>query len=240
MRTITKGEEPHDLLNWKRANQATPQNLNYRGGDFPAEAVRKALLAEQLHLCAYTMKVLKTAAQCEAQAQDTGHACHIEHLLPQARKIDAETIDFQNMLACFPPSRSSVACDYGAQVKASYDPASHAFVSPLTVAAEQHFKFYRDGTVQGLTPEGEATVQVLRLDHAMLNHDRAAVIKGRLEPKTGKPLTAAAARRLAQDIRQPDAQRCLPAFCVAIAQAALDHAERLERRANWRKKKAKP
>lgn len=240
MRTITKGEEPHDLLNWKRANQATPQNLNYRGGDFPAEAARKALLAEQLHLCAYTMKALKTAAQCEAHSQDTSHACYIEHCLPQARKIDAETIDFQNMLACFPPSRSGVACDYGAQAKASYDPASNTFVSPLAVAAEQHFKFYRDGTIEGVTPEGKATVKVLRLDHAALKSDRAAVIKGRLEPKPGRPLTAAAARRLAQDIRQPDARRCLPAFCVAIAQAALDHAEREERRANWRKKKVTP
>lgn len=240
MRTITKGEEPHDLLNWKRVNQATPQNLNYRGGDFPNEAVRRALLAEQLHLCAYTMKALKTSVQCEAQAQDTSHACHIEHLLPQARKINAETIDFQNMLACFPPSRSAVACDYGAQAKASYDPATNAFVSPLSAAAEQHFKFYRDGTVEGLTPEGKATVKVLRLDHAALKNDRAAVIKGRLEPKPGKPLTAAAARRLAQDIRQPDARRCLPAFCVAIAQVALDHADREEGRAARLKKKATP
>lgn len=237
MRTITKGEEPHDLLNWKRANQATPQNLNYRGGDFPAEAVRKALLAEQLHLCAYTMKALKMAAQCEAHAQDTTYACHIEHLLPQARKIDAETIDFQNLLACFPPSRSGVACDYGAQAKANYDPAVQDFVSPLAASAEQHFKFYRDGTIEGVTPQGKATVKVLRLDHALLNHDRAAVIKGWLEPKPGKRLTAAAARRLAQEIRQPNAQRCLPAFCVAIAQAALDHAEREERRANRLKKK---
>lgn len=240
MRTITKGEEPHDLLNWKRANQAAPQNLNYGGGGFPFEAVRAALLAEQLHLCAYTMKALRTVDQCVAQAQDTSHACHIEHWLPQARKIDVETIDFQNMLACFPPSRSKVACDYGALAKASYDPASHAFVSPLTAAAEQHFKYYRDGTIEGLTPQGKVTVKVLRLDHAALNHDRAAVIKGRLEPKTGKPLTAAAARRLAQDIRQPNAQRCLPAFCVAIAQAALDHAEREESRANRLKKKTTP
>lgn len=238
MRTITKGAEPHELLNWKRANQATPQNLNYRGGDFPAESVRKALLAEQLHLCAYTMKVLQTATQCEAQGQDSSHACHIEHVLPQARKIDAETIDFQNMLACFPPSRSGVACGYGAQAKASYDPATNDFVSPLTAATEQHFKFYRDGTIEGVTPAGRATVKVLRLDHAALKSDRAAVIKGRLEPKRGKPLTAAAARRLAQDICSPDAQRRLPAFCVAIAQAAIDHAEREERRANRLKTRA--
>lgn len=240
MRTITKGEEPHDLLNWKRTNQATPQNLNYRGGDFPAEAVRKALLAEQFHLCAYTMKALETAAQCEERGQDTVHACHIEHVLPQARRIDAETIDFQNMVACFPPSRTDVVCDYGAHAKASYDPAAEAFVSPLSPAAERHFKFFFDGTIEGKTPEGIATVKVLRLNHPALRNDRAAVIKGRLEPRTGKLLTAAAARRLAQDIRQPDAGRCLPAFCVAIAQVALEYAERLERRAGRLKKKVTP
>lgn len=231
-----KNEEPHDLRNWKRTNQATPQNLNYGGGNFPSESVRKALISEQLHLCAYTMKSLKTALQCEAQAQDTSYSCHIEHVLPQARKIDAETIDFQNMLACFPASRSNTACAYGAYAKASYDPAKNVFVSPLRGATELHFKFYRDGRVEGLTPEGKITIKVLRLDHASLTSDRAAVIKGRLEPKPGKPLTAAAARRLAQDILKPDTHHCLPAFCVAIAQAAIDHAEREERRANRLKK----
>lgn len=238
MRTIAKGAEPQELLNWKRANQATPQNLNYRGGDFPAEAVRNALMAEQFHLCAYTMKALKTVSQCQDQGQDTSYSCHIEHLLPQARKIDAETIDFQNMLACFPPGRSNVACEYGAQLKASYDPEKGPFISPLIAAVEQHFKFFRDGTIEGVTRDGQATVKVLCLDHPALKNDRAAVIKGRLEPKTGKPLSAAAARRLAQEIRQPHDQNCLPAFCVAIAQAALDHAVRMERRAARIKNKA--
>lgn len=239
MRTIAKGEEPRDLLDWKRDNQTTPQNLTFRAGGFPGEAVRRALLDEQLHLCAYTLKALKTSAQCEAQGQGTSQSCHIEHWLPQSRKIDAETIDFQNMLACFPGSHVG-GIPYGAHFKGGDDTGVNALVSPLSPRAEQHFKFYRDGTVEGLSQQGRATIAALCLDHATLNNDRAAVIKGRLEPKTGKPISAAAARRLAQEVFKPNAQRCLPAFCVAIAQAALIHAEREERRASRLKKKATP
>ena len=240
MRSITKGAEPQALLNWKIANRASPQNLHYGSGEFPAEVVRQALLAEQWHLCAYTMRSLKTASQCQVLGQDTSYACHIEHLLPQARKIDAETIDYQNMLACYPASRSTAVCEYGAHFKKRYDPATSVFVSPLTTTAQQHFKFYRDGKIEGVTERGKATVKVLWLDHDVLNNDRKAIIKGRLEPKPGRPLSAAAARRLARDIQTPDARQCLPAFCVAIAQAALDHAEREERRAVRLKRKASP
>lgn len=232
MKAILKGEEPRELLSWKQTNQNLPQNLNYRSGNFPHEAVRRALLLEQFHICAYTMKSLKSRTQCEAEGHDTSYSCHIEHLLPQARKIDSETIDFQNMLACFPPSRSNTACSYGAHIKKDFDSAKNAFVSPLNKATESHFRFFRDGRIEGLTLEGKNTVDVLCLNHPSLKADRAAVIKGRLEPKPGKLLTAAAARRLAKEIREPDAHHRLAAFCVAISQVALEHAEREERRSN--------
>lgn len=69
-----------------------------------------------------------------------------------------------------------------------------------------------------------------------LVNDRATVIKGALKPK-GNKLTAKAARRLAEQILRPDARQRLPAYCVAIAQAALQHAEREERRATRMKKR---
>jgi hypothetical protein len=230
MRSIVKGVEPHQLRKWKRDNRATPHNLFYGGGDFPAESLRKALLAEQFHLCAYTMKLLKTAKACEEQGGNTTDSCHIEHVLPQANH-PARAIDYKNMVACFPPSRSTTACAFGAIAKKKYDPAAELFVSPLQVNAERHFKFHEDGMVDGLTPEGEATVEVLNLNHATLINDRAAVIKGSLEPRRGKPLSAAEARRLAAHVNQPDADAKLTAYCVAIAQVALRHAEKEERRA---------
>jgi uncharacterized protein (TIGR02646 family) len=231
MRSIKKGAEPRELIDWKHDNAKSPLNLIYGGGGFPAESVRKALLLEQFHLCAYTLKSLKTAVECEAKNLDTRHSCHIEHFLPQSRKNAAETIDYQNILACYPPSDSKEACQYGAQAKADYDPGTYPFVSPLSPSAEKHFHFANDGSVTGVTDAGLVTVTVLQLDHPALVSDRKAVIRGWLEPKKGKPITASAARRLVSEMSQPDQKNRLRQFCVAVAQTATAHAEREERRA---------
>lgn len=237
MRTIHKGGQPQELIQWKADNAATPQNLVY-GGSFPGEAVRRALLVEQFHLCAYTLRGLKTAAECQAAGQDTRASCHIEHLLPQSRGIPGEDIDFQNLVACFPPSQSKVACEFGAHAKADFDPSTGGFVSPLSQMAEAHFEFDERGGIRGLTADGISTINVLKLDQKTLVNDRAAVIRGYLQPK-GKKLSAQAARRLAQEVLKADAQQRLPAYCVAVAQTALLHAQREERRAARMLKKDK-
>ncbi len=228
MRSITKGAEPRALLQWKADNAKTPQNLVYSGGGFPGEEVRKALLAEQFYLCAYTMKRLATAVQCASVFR---RSCHIEHVLPQVRQMPAETIDYLNMLACYPPSERAVACDYGAPAKAAYDPQTHPFVSPLQTNVEHHFKFGTDGAVKGLTLDAVATVSVLNLNHPTLRNDRAAMLKGFLFPK-GKPISAATARRIATEVLKPDQNRCLSPYCTAVAAVALRHAERAESKSN--------
>jgi uncharacterized protein (TIGR02646 family) len=235
MRTITKGALPQALIRWRADNAAVPQNLVYGAAAFPSEAVRKSLLAEQFHLCAYTMRQLKTAAQCQALGQDTRASCHIEHLWPQCRNVPSEDIDYQNMVACFPPSQSKAVCEFGAHAKADFDPDTGGFVSPLSPNVHAHFKFDQRGRALGSTADGDSTIQVLNLNHPILVNDRAAAIKGALQPK-GKPLSAQAARRLAQQVLRPDAQQRLPSYCVAVAQIALQHAEREERRANRKKK----
>jgi hypothetical protein len=151
--------------------------------------------------------------------------------LPQARGIAAESIDYQNMLACFPPSQSKAACEYGAHAKKNYDPANQLFVSPLRPNAEPHFQFKSTGEVVGVSAAGQATVKVLKLNHKILVDARRATIRGWLYPKQGKPVSAAMARRIAQAVTSPDAHGCLPAYCVAVAAAAMAHAERAERRA---------
>lgn len=240
MRRITKREEPRALLQWKADNRAVPENLRYGKASFPSEEVRQALLEEQNHLCAYTMKRLLTARECGDRGKDTRHSCHIEHVLPQARGVPEEAIDYRNMVACFPPSDSTKACSYGAQAKADYDPTIKPFVSPLDSHAEQHFEFDQYGVIRGLTPKGQATVEVLRLNHKLLQLERAEVIKRALEPRSGRRLSAAEARRLARNVLQPDGQGCLSPFCVAVSQVAIAHAEREERRAIRMKKKPAP
>lgn len=143
MRSICKGGEPRALIEWRRQNAATPDNLHYNGGDFPREAVRQSLLLEQCHLCAYTLKRLATAAECAEHGHDS----------------------------------------------------------------------------------------VLNLNHPVLVQARKAAVRGYLYPKKGKPLSAAAARRLVLEVMRPDGEQCLPAYCVAVACAARAFAEREERRA---------
>lgn len=236
MKAIRKGPEPRALIDWKRQNADTPDNLCYEGGGFPREAVRQSLLQEQFHLCAYTMKRLATITECRSQGHDTGKSCHIEHILPQSRGVPAESIDYQNMVACFPAPNPKTACDYGADFKANYDPGQLPFVSPLSAEVERQFAFDSRGLVQGLTPAGKATIQVLNLNDPVLVQARQAAIRGHLKPRTGKPLSAAQARRLAERVMQPDAENRLEAFCVAISSAAKAHADRSEQRASRLKK----
>ncbi len=231
MRSIDKGPEPAELSAWKARNAATPRHLRYDGIGFPREAVRRALLLEQRHLCAYTMQALLTAKQCERRGWHTGFACHIEHFLPQARQIAAESIDYRNMLACHPPSMPGVYCGYGAQHKAAYDPAGQAFVSPLSADAASHFAFHGDGRVLGLSEAGRNSVRVLNLNHPALVHARQAAISHALRPRANVSLSPQAARKLAAAVLHAEGRERLPAYCVAIAQAALKYAEREERRA---------
>ncbi|MFA7239986.1 MAG: hypothetical protein WC091_07720 [Sulfuricellaceae bacterium] len=135
------------------------------------------------------------------------------------------------MLACYPAGNGKVLCEYGALAKADYDPATHPFLSPLHPTTSNQFRFHEDGTLEGRTPEARADIDVLNLRHPALVHDRAAAIRGYLHPSARRTLTAAHARRLAERINLPDTQGKLAAYCAAIAQAAIKHAEHEERRA---------
>lgn len=230
MRLIRKGAKPQALIEWLSANRDKPQNLFYgKGSSFPNEAVRQALLKEQFHLCAYTLRRLPTFAECQAKDQGTQFSCHIEHILPQTHH-KADSIVYTNLVACYPSSQAKVACRYGAVEKADYDSAKEPFVSPLTSTVEQQFRYSSDGHVEGLTPQAIATIDVLKLNHPTLVNDRAAVIKGRLKPR-GVSISAATARRLIDEVETPDAQHCLPEYCLALKQQAERHALRLEKHA---------
>ncbi|OPA89514.1 hypothetical protein BFW86_13595 [Pseudomonas fluorescens] len=230
MRFIKKGGEPRALIEWRRENRATPHNLFYgKGSSFPSDAVRQALLKEQFHLCAYTMRRLPTLAECQAEGQGTQFSCHIEHVRAQ-KHHKADSIAYNNLVACYPSSQTKVACGYGAVEKDDYDVAHEPFVSPLIANVERQFRYSSDGYVEGLTDEAKATVEVLKLNHPTLVNDRAAVIKGRLKPR-GTLVSAATARRLADEVDTPDAQHCLPEYCQALKQQAERHAQHLEKRA---------
>ncbi|WP_143713700.1 hypothetical protein [Variovorax sp. RO1] len=221
MRQIVKNAEPRGLLEWKKVNLKTPENLTYSGGGFPRKDVLASLLNEQYHLCAYTMRRIPSDADC-----------HIEHYLPQSRNISWETIDYSNMLACYPGGRAKTICEYGAHLKKNFDPDGRDFCSPLHPATPASFVFHEDGRIEGRTVAGENTIKILDLNHATLKNDRRATINGFIWPRRHKGLSAAEAKRLAARVKQPDAMGRLEAFCEAVAQVAIKYSERLERRAS--------
>lgn len=221
MRRIVKRGEPRALIEWKRINRKTPENLKYGGGGFPNSKVRVSLLQEQGYLCGYTMKAIASPA-----------GCHIEHVIPQSLCTEGvEDIDYGNMLACYPPSNTAIECEYGAKRKDAYDVRNNAFLSPLDPAAANAFRFNDDGTMDSADPRANASIEVLNLNCAILCNDRAAAIHGFLLRRNKKELSAAAARRLAAEVIQPDAEGRLRPFCEALAQAALRYAKKVERRA---------
>lgn len=237
MRWIRKGQMPEALIRWKADNAATPQNRSYGAGSFPSEAVRQSLLLEQFHLCTYTLRRLKTVAQCQKDNLDTRASCHIENFVPQSLGVPGKDIDYSNLLACYPPSQSKMACSYGAHVKADIDPSTANLLSPLQAGVDALFSFDERGKVKGNTADACSTIEVLNLNHPTLIQNRAAVIRGFLNPQRGRKLSAKAARTLASNLLRPDAQSCLTEFCVAVAQAAEKYADREERRATRMKKR---
>ncbi|SIO58947.1 hypothetical protein [Paraburkholderia phenazinium] len=221
MRFIAKGGEPRALTDWKLANKNTPENLNYNGGGFPRDAVKNALLVEQGYLCAYTMKAIASR-----------DGCHIEHIIAQSVGAEGrEDIDYGNMLACFPPSNSTIECPYGAKHKDDYDVVNQPFLSPLNQSVRYVFRFLDDGIVEGKNDVAVASIEVLNLNCAALRNDRAAAINGFLLRRNKKVLSAAEARRLAAQVVIPNAEGRLPAFCEAVSQAAVRYAEKEERKA---------
>ena len=101
----------------------------------------------------------------------------------------------------------------------------------MSADAASHFAFHGDGRVLGLSEAGRNSVRVLNLNHPALVHARQAAISHALRPRANVSLSPQAARKLAAAVLRAEGRERLPAYCVAIAQAALKYAEREERRA---------
>lgn len=225
MRVLKKNTPPEDLIAWcKSQSIKAPQNLHYR--NVPADVRKTMLMAlaqEQMGLCAYTMRRFRLMDKNSALPSDS----HIEHVLPQSNH-PGRTLDWGNLLACYP--QPGLGCEFGAVKKGAYDPATLPFVSPLSSGAEQHFRYRRQGDIQGLSADGEATINQLNLNHISLCADRKLAIRRALEPLKNKWLSASAARRSAQAYRDTAGKMVLEPYCVAIAQALEAYVMQLESR----------
>ncbi|HUN83305.1 MAG TPA: retron system putative HNH endonuclease [Terracidiphilus sp.] len=223
MRRIIKGPEPPELERWKQENAEIPENLRYSAlhGTQTAD-IKEHLLLEQGYLCGYTMQAISTIDDC-----------HIEHVISQ-RQLGAatpETLDYSNMIACFPGRRPPYDWEpkypYGAQAKKDSSITTQNFVSPLTEDVGSRFRYLADGRVESKSGDKAAasTIEILRLDHEALTGLRKAAIEERV---LDVALSLEEAQLLAAEALIPGSDGRLPEFCAAVAQVADWYAAQIQ------------
>jgi uncharacterized protein (TIGR02646 family) len=181
-------------------------------------AVTASLVEEQGALDAYTGQRIENGG------------CHIEHVIAQAYGDPGQDVDYQNMVACYPPPNTGQA-DSGAHPKSDWPSTSdrHLFVSPLMNGCEQRFQFSKHGTISAASPADLAartTIEKLRLDHVVLTGQRRQAIRETLK---NDALPLEDARRRLRDLEQQerDGGRLEP-YCFALKQALRKHIMRVE------------
>jgi uncharacterized protein (TIGR02646 family) len=235
MKFLARHNAPRSLGEWKR-RETVPENLHYDGSLPTAvkDDIRGHRVTDQAGLCAYTMREIPRLA-------DDNWDAHVEHLVPRSVSRTSgnleQTVDYRNMVACV---NRAANLPYGASVRGD----KPLRVTPLVPGCERRFRFSLTGNISAANPndaDAKATIEALKLDHTSLDDMRrsAMAARGLAIARTDNPtgrrlrpaaaLSATAARRLAAQVLMPNPNGRCAAFCVAISQAALEHAERVER-----------
>ncbi len=203
MRGFSKGQEPHELTEYRAEPDAV-----YDGPQFTAvkEIVRAQLLQDQGYLCAYCMKRINSGAM------------KVEHWHSQTR-YPPEQLDFQNMLGCClgnkgnPPEAQHCDTRKG-DSDISYNPANPAHHTRLGI------HYLGDGRIRSDDAEFDRQInETLNLNYARLRTNRKAVVEAvRSElNRTAGHRTCAEIQRLLDSWERTNVEGRLPEFCgVAI------------------------
>ena len=239
MRHIRDNNPPEALIRCLAGRRQSGQSLDYDevgqvevNGEMVSvtHEIRKARIKDQGGICAYTMMRIDE------------DSCHNEHIIPSSVSRDnsrlEETLEYTNIVACFPKREETGGCEFGAAARGNKELA----VTPMDAACEQRIRFDRaSGRVESASLGDTAITELLDVV-LVLNCDTliarrlAAFRNAGVGLNSPKPLTESQARRLAADILQHRRGRNLAPFCIAIAHAALRHADLVERRkANHRR-----
>lgn len=159
MRYLARGPEPESWTDFKRHNK------HKRYGDLQTTAegrlvrreMREHLVSSQQGLCAY----------CCARITAEKTSSLIEHIKPRC-SFPNETMEYSNLVASCAKNDS---CG-----NAKNDRYDNTFVSPLQSDCAEHFRFYPDGTVEGVNG-GEATCELLQLNCYRLREARRALLE---------------------------------------------------------------
>lgn len=157
---IMKGKEPDFWNDFKMKNPGVRyEQLNdLETGKQVRKDLREYLLQQQYKICCYCCRRI-----------DLDNSLN-EHIRPQALYPD-QTMDYGNIVASCTKDHKTCGSKKGNQ----YD--ENLFVSPLDRDCEEHFAFFPNGDIAGLTEKGEYTIKVLGLDSYKLKQARAAVYR---------------------------------------------------------------
>jgi uncharacterized protein (TIGR02646 family) len=221
MKYISKQPQPRELIAWVRAKAQDEEakRIQWTYDDMPSDvrqAIKMRLVQEQGGLCCYTGRSIRPETS------------HIEHMKPQARCINHEDTDYDNLLAAHPASDAKSKCSYGAHEKGNwYD--QHQFVHPRRQDCEQRFRYRDSGRVVPMSQDDRGaaeTIQRLQLDHPELQRMREQVI---YEALFEKRLGDAQVRRLMEAMDQRDADGNFRPFCFVIKQACERYLKRFDK-----------
>jgi uncharacterized protein (TIGR02646 family) len=231
MRFIAANRPPQELIAWVASSRQAGVELNYdtlgkveidgESRDVK-EAIKRQRLEDQGYLCAYTLVRIEE------------ESAHVEHL--KARSVSKEegrleeTVDYGNMVACFPANGGDTTYGCGAPVRGS----TALVVTPREQRCETALRYRSTGRVEPAQENDDAIRKMLNdvlclNTHWLLGRRQNAILDAGVAPRSPKPLTSTAASRLAEHIVEYRTGTKLTPFCVAIAHAAQDHVARLRK-----------
>ncbi len=230
MRYIEKNEPPQALLFWKAQRNAAAQSLDFAelgrvemNGEMVdvKKAIKSQRLKDQGFLCAYTMLRI------------TADTSHIEHLIPQSlsriEKHREQTVEYGNMVVCYPGKESKGCIEFGA----TYRGDALLAVTPRDPKCEILIQYHQNGTVTSDEPAVERMLneEVLNLNAPTLKDRRKDIFDQHgVGLRSDKPLKIREAERFVNSVMSQNAKGERPPFCVALAHAALKHIELLKKR----------
>lgn len=238
MRWIRENQQPEALIRCLVLRRGANQPLDYdevgvvEVDGVPvsiSQGIREARLLDQGFLCAYTLRRIDK------------NSSHNEHLVPRSvSKAEGrveETLDYRNIVACYPKREAKGGCPYGAPVRGNTPLA----LTPLEQSCEARLRFDRSSSRFEPTNPDDVEVRnlvenVLKLNHdALIQRRRQAINEAGVGLGSKPPITAADARRLAHSVLEFRRGKALMPFCTAVAQAALAHADLIERRSKMKR-----
>ena len=174
MLQIHKQAEPDEISAWKALENEDwqPSYGNLMAPERPI--LRRALLAEQGHVCCYCNRRI-----AENPADGQIAEFHIEHFRPQHAFEELE-LDYQNLHAsCFKNDAVKGRRHCGPAKDNWFDAA--LTLSPLNDNSDL-IRYGEDGSViSNNSPAAAETIKQLALDHPMLIAEREAEIAGKLD-----------------------------------------------------------